>query len=170
MSSEYKSNAVVQAIEDTLTAHLSEFITLPVAPQTLLTYHQQSGILLMNAAQAPAIWIDDKGSDQQDASGSGAGDTVLPGYSEDNYEIDLEIWLKFRKGEDARYELNKWRDAVQACLNGYWHLGDVARRYECFASKGDPAIEGPGVSSDVLWIATVRATVRAMVPAGSATL
>jgi hypothetical protein len=166
---ESKSNAVAQAIEDTLSTHLSEFLTLP-AGFTSDSYHQQSGILLMTASMAPAIWIDDKGSSQGDPSGSGAGDAVLPGYSEDEYSVDIEIWLKYRKGEDARYGLNVWRDAVQACLNAYWHLGDGYRRYECFAREGDPAIEGPGISNDVLWIATVRATVRAMVPVGSATL
>lgn len=167
---ESKSNAVAQAIEDTLTAHLDEFLTLPTAPDNLLNYHQQSGINEMTASQAPAIWIDDKGSTQGEASGSGAGDTVLPGFSEDEYSVDIEIWLKYRKSEEARWGLNEWRDAVQACLNGYWHLGDAQRRYECFAKDGDPAIEGPGVGDDILWVTTVRCTVRVMVPAGSATL
>jgi len=167
---ETKSNATAQAIQATLTAHLSEFITLPAAPDNTLKYHLQSGIMEMTASMAPAIWIDDKGSTQGDASGSGAGDAILPGYSEDEYRFDIEIWLKYRKGEDARDGLNEWRDAVQACLNAYWHLGDASRRYECFASEGDPAIEGPGASDDTLWVSTVRATVRVMVAAGSATL
>lgn len=161
-----KSEAVAEALETTLTNHLDEFMTVPAG----LHYHRQSGVLTMTGSMAPAIWIDDKGNTQEGASGSGGGDTVLPGFAEEQYRFDIEIWDKYRVAEDARSGLNTWRDAVQACLNGYWHFDDATRQFECFAEAGDPAMEGPGVGSDILWACTVRATVRVMVQAGSAEL
>jgi hypothetical protein len=159
-----KSNAVSAAVRDTLIAHLGEFMSLP-AGFGAHSFHEQSGITNMKAAHAPAVWIDDKGADDREVGAPPQWQSM------GEYSFDIEIWDKADGTEAARVRMNVWRDAVQACLNGYWHLGCETRALDCNATKGDPAVlDGGGVGSDQLWMSMVRATVTVMSATGSATL
>jgi hypothetical protein len=159
-----KSNAIAEAVKQTLIDHLAEFLTLPTGFGAD-SFHAQSGVTNMKAGMAPAIWIDDRGEDDKEPGNP-------PSWpSAQTYSFDIEIWDRCDGAEYARTRMNTWRDTVQACLNQYWWLGYDGRRANCDATKGDPAVlDGGGVGSDQLWMSMVRATVEVMVASGSATL
>jgi hypothetical protein len=175
-----KSNAVAEAIRDTLLAHLFENDDdgarrfLPTETALLAEqYHLENGLLAM-PAQCPGIWVDESRSTENNDEDCGGGiqadGTILAGYTQDVYNVDIWIWLKGRKAEDMRETMNVWRDGVQACLRAYWHLDDPGRRMSCAPETGQPATDMYGEASATYWAGTVAATVTAQAVIGSATL
>jgi hypothetical protein len=172
------SNQVATAIRDTLVSYLflrtstNTANYLDATPLPVSNYHFGSGRTEVQGSMAPAICIDDLGKTKQEGSlgGKALDGSTNPGFSEDEYRFDIEVWLAGRKGEDIRATLNQWRDGIEACLMDYWHLGDTDRRLSCETSSDDPAIQGPDEGSRTLWVAVVNVKVRAMVQQGSAVL
>lgn len=162
-----KSNQVAQGVSDTLIAYLVDYIDTEAIPAT--HYHLQNGAAIIKGAMCPAICIDDLGSKvlEKSAHGKNEDGSFEPGYVLEEYRLDLQVWLKGRKGTDMRALINTWRDGIGACFDDHWSLNVGAVQIN--AESSDPAFSAE-LDSATLWVGVVNVTVQAYSLQGSTTL
>lgn len=151
------SNQVAAGLKETIVAHLGSYITLPTGFGEG-NVHLMSALLLQ-AAQSPAICIDEQGSTlrYQTAAGMSATGETSPGFQLRDFKFDIEVWCE-GNAENARTRVNIWRDAIEALLNDYETLDGHWVAVE--AKSSDPAFEGQ-IGSKQFWGGIVRCTVAA---------
>lgn len=162
-----RSNQVVEAVRDILVAHLAEKIN--TGGMRADHYHLQSGAAIMRASLCPAICLNDQGAVTVEESirGKTAGGTLLPGYTLDDYTIDLEVWLTGGRGEDMRSKFNVWRDGIKACLQDNW--SDFEGALQITVGSSDPEFN-TGIDSGTLWVGVVNVVAQAYSLQGATTI
>lgn len=135
------SNQIATALKGTLATNLGSYITLPSDFDSNHIYLVSA--LHLQAAQSPAICIDEQGDTlrTQFAKGfAGTGEADFPGFQLSDYRYDVEVWVEAREAETARAHVNIWRDAIKALLNDYEDLG--GKWVVVKARTSEPPMEG----------------------------
>jgi len=153
-----RSNQVVAAIRDILVDHLPEKID--AGGMSKKNYHLQGQAAGIDAAQCPAICLDDRGSVL-------LWESIGGGCREDQYSINLQLWLVGRKGADMREEFNRWRDGIVACLGANWSAYDGAQQITVDDSTPEFSTT---ISGATLWVGEVGITANVMSAQGATTI
>ena len=166
-TAESRSNQVVAAIRDILVDHLHEKID--AGGMSKKNYHLQGQAAGIDAAQCPAICLDDRGSVLlwESIRGRNADGTLAAGVREDQYSINLQLWLVGRKGADMREEFNRWRDGITACLGANWSAYDGAQQITVDDSTPEFSTT---ISGATLWVGEVGITANVMSAQGATTI
>lgn len=149
------SNQVADELKATMVAHLGNYITLP-AGFGAGNIHLMSALRLQ-AAQSPAICIDDQGDTlkTQFAAGVDGDGNVTPGFQLREYRFDVEVWVE-GNFERAGVRVNIWRDAICTLLNDYETLD--GHWVSVSATGSEPAFEGQ-IGSKQFWGGVVKCAV-----------
>lgn len=102
--------------------------------------------------RSPAVFIYDRGWTRQFESTCGSGQ----GLAKRRYLFDVDVYLRGRKADELRNELQRWADAVAAVVEAHWRLGIGA--IDAQASRGE-ATAALAEGSSVLMATRIQVTV-----------
>ena len=128
------TNQVAYAIEDMMAENLEDY--LPRSLLNKVSYHHQSEEI--HAVDCPAVLILDNGDEAlwETCRGIDGAGALQDGMAMDRFRFNLIVWVKGRKKEDTRIDINKWRDALKALFRDKYDLGGIATNVTF--KSGDP--------------------------------
>lgn len=126
------SNEITHAFETTFRAYLRNYLDDPEIPRLKFFYEPEE----IAASNCPAIGIFDDGGTDVDGTlrGRDADGNPGAGWVFTQYKIDVQIFVKGKSGaggagfhrDESLLAMNRWRDAVKACLEDHCDLGGIA--------------------------------------------
>lgn len=141
------SNEITHAFETTLREYLRNYLDDPDVPRLKFFYEPEE----IRAESCPAIGIFDDGGTEQERTLRGQDATGEPGvgWVFTQYKVDVQIFIKGRSGiggggvhrDESLLVMNRWRDAVKACLEDHWDLGGIAADVEIKADEPSMAFK-----------------------------
>lgn len=126
------SRQVQDALRDTLTTYLPPL--LPAASEATYWYQPEE----FKALHCPAIFIYDGGwtKEFETIRGLNADGSLKQGIAQRRYSFDVDVYLRGRKADELRNELQRWADVITAVVENHWTLDNGAIDAE--ASRGEP--------------------------------
>lgn len=150
--SDTASNTITHAFEATFRQHLRSYLDDPDVSRLKFFYEPEE----IKGSNCPAIGLfDDGGTEMErtlqggDADGNAAGGWVFT-----QYKVDVQIFIKGQSGtggggfhrDESLLVMNRWRDAVKACLEDHWDLGGIAADVEIKADEPSMAFKEQSVT------------------------
>lgn len=157
------SREVQEALRDSLITYLPAL--LPAASGATYWFQPEEFKIL----QCPAIFIYDGGWTKvfETMRGTGPEGTTMPGMAQRRYDLDVDVYLRGRKADELRHELQRWADAITAVVQNDWQLGEGA--IDAQATVGEPTVPFKEGSS-VLMATRIQVQADVYVFQGSVTL
>ena len=154
---------VQEALRNTLKAKLPDKVA---AAKRGVTYGFQPEDF--SAVKCPAIFIyeGDWTKEFESIRGVTAG-VADAGIAQRRYQFDVDVYLRGRKADELREELQQWADGIVAVVEDWWALGTTAIDAE--AKAGQPTVPLESGSS-VLMATRVQVVADVYVFQGSTTL
>jgi len=141
------SNEITHAFEATFREHLRGYLTDPDLPRLKFFYEPED----IKGENCPALGIFDDGGTELERTirGRDADGNPAAGWVFTQYKVDVQIFVKGKSGiggggfhrDDSLLVMNRWRDAVKACLEDHYDLGGIAADVEIKADEPSMAFK-----------------------------
>ena len=141
------SNEITHAFETTFREHLRSYLNDPDTARLKFFYEPED----IRGENCPAIGIFDDGGTEMERTlrGRDADGNAGDGWVFTQYKVDVQIYVKGKSGtgggafhrDDSLLVMNRWRDAVKACLEDHWDLGGIAADVEIKADEPSMAFK-----------------------------
>jgi len=157
------SNEIAEAIVNVIGANWATYVPDEQKPNVFLTEED------ISSAKCPAIGVYDAGDRTLNETMRGLNDDGTPkaGVVEQEFQFDLQVWVKGRRKADTLATMNEYRAGIKAILQDQYDLGGISATIRVDSSE--PSLEMPEGSA-VLRIGMVRASVHTWSLQGTTTL
>ena len=144
------SNALSEALKTTIERHWRTYMGNRQRPLTVVVEEDISSV------KVPAIGIFDAGSRVlfETMRGREADGTPKAGVVMQEYQFDLQIWVKGSTKAKTLTEMNEYRDGIKAILQDQYTLGEIDASIS--VTSDEPSLELPEASA-ILRVGMVRA-------------